>query len=112
MRRSALRGARSFSALFASGKYRSGRGFSFVHLPAPDSPTQVAVCVGRKTGHATLRNRVRRVVQESLDPLIPEISPGWRLAILPRSNFLETPAARRTTDLRAALDKAGLLKAV
>ncbi len=55
------------------------------------------------------RNRVRRVVRESLDPMIPDIRNGYFVALFPGGAFAQQSPAERGAILERVFRKARLL---
>lgn len=55
-----------------------------IALPNEMSHSRFAVGAGRSIGNAVQRNRAKRILRETIRPLIPNISAGWDMVILAR----------------------------
>ena len=79
-------------------------------LPNEMDKSRFATAAGRSTGNAVQRNRAKRILRETLRPLIPGIASGWDIVLLARkpisnAGYLETQAA-----LKSLLSRANLLE--
>lgn len=82
---------------------RLGRSFAhplivlIVHPNDLDHP-RIAVAASRHVGKAVKRNRAKRLIKASVQPLLPLISPGWDILFIARlpmshATFQETDQA-------------------
>ena len=55
-----------------------------IALPNDMDQSRFAVSAGRSIGKAVQRNQMKRILRETLRPLIPSINPGWDLVVLAR----------------------------
>jgi ribonuclease P protein component len=53
-------------------------------LPNEKDQTRIGVSAGRSIGNAVQRNRAKRILRETIRPLIPSIASGWDMVILAR----------------------------
>ena len=58
-----------------------------VALPNELGSSRFAVSAGRSVGNAVQRNRAKRLIRESVRPLISRIKPGWDILFLARSSL-------------------------
>ena len=65
---------------------------------------RVGISTSRAVGNAVQRNWAKRLLRESIRPLVSQLSPGWDLVLIAR-NRLVTTAFR---DVQAAVE--GLLR--
>ena len=49
-----------------------------------EQETRFGIVAGRSVGGAVQRNHAKRVIRESLRPLLSEITPGWDILLLAR----------------------------
>jgi ribonuclease P protein component len=90
-----------------------GKSFSHPLVILRVRPNGMATCrfgfvAGKKIGKATVRNRAKRWMRESVRPRLPMIAPGWDLILIARngaarSAFKEIDSAVEIVLRRAAL---------
>lgn len=75
-----------FQACYTRGRrFFSNRFIVFaLPRPAPDLPLRSGAGVGKKTGTATRRNRVKRLVRELFRLFGAEIGPGMDVVVVPK----------------------------
>lgn len=93
---------------------QTGKSFShpLVVLVAAENQlnqVRVGVAAGKGIGNAVVRNRSKRLIRASIDPFLPDLTPGWDVILiarrpLPKAGFWKTRAA-----LEQVLRKSGLL---
>jgi len=71
--------------------------------------TRVGITASRKVGNAVTRNRARRLLRESARHLYRETAAGWDIVLVARSALPNALQPRVESELRSALDGAGLL---
>lgn len=70
-----------------------------IALPNEMDSSRFAIAAGRSAGKAVQRNKAKRILRETLRPLIPSIASGWDIVLLARK---PTPNAGHT-EIQAAL---------
>ena len=72
--------------------------------------SRFAVSAGRSLGNAVGRNRAKRLIRESLRPLIPAISPGWDILFLARRKIVGASLDQVRAALETLLERASLVQ--
>jgi ribonuclease P protein component len=81
-----------------------------IALPNEMNQSRFAVSAGRSIGKAVQRNQMKRVLRESIRPLIPGINPGWDLVVLARKPMVNARFDEVETALIDLLTQANLLE--
>ena len=99
-----LRSTRDFQRLRAEG--RSGRSDGIVAQVGPhDGPTRLGVTVGRRTGSAVVRNRLRRRLRAAYLARGPR--EGFDVVLVGRAPVATAPFTRVEEYVRTCLAEAG-----
>ena len=93
---------------------RSGKSFAhpFVVLlvhGSESSKARVGVTAGRSVGGAVHRNRAKRLLRESMRPLLPDLQPGWDLILIARPALLSASLAEIQQVLKDLLGRARIV---
>ena len=97
-----------FRRLYAT----AGRANSYLVLYARPNHSQknrVGITVGRKLGHAVVRNRVRRRLREIYRLNEDRFIPGWDIVVVARSRCVNAEYASLETSYLSLAKKAGIL---
>jgi len=81
-----------------------------IALPNEMDKSRFGVSAGRSIGKAVQRNRAKRILRETIRPLIPNIAPGWDLVILARKPMANARFDEIGSALNSLLSKAELLE--
>lgn len=79
-------------------------------LPNQLDQIRIAVIASRSVGGAVQRNLAKRRIRSILREFLPELEPGFDLAIIARRPLLQEEYASLTQILRSLLEKAGVMK--
>ena len=93
----------------------SGQANGYLVLYARKNRTdtnRVGITVGKKLGHAVVRNRVRRRLREVYRLNEDKFQPGWDIVVVARSRAISAPFEKLTENYLAAAEKAGILLSV
>ena len=105
---SALKLNHIFRRLYATAGYANG----YLVLYARRNRTmtnRVGVTVGKKLGHAVVRNRVRRRLREVYRLNEDRFAPGWDIVVVARSRCIKADFAKLTSAYLSLAEKAGIL---
>ena len=105
---SALKLNHIFRRLYATAGYANGYLVLYARRNRT-STNRVGVTVGKKLGHAVVRNRVRRRLREVYRLHEPLFKPGWDIVVVARTRSVDAPFGKLTHAFLSLADKAGLL---
>ena len=71
---------------------------------------RVGITVGKKIGHAVVRNRVRRRLREIYRLNEDRFTPGWDIVVVARSRCIKADFCKLTYAYLSLAEKAGILK--
>ena len=106
---SALKLNHIFRRLYAT----SGHANAYLVLYARRNRTntnRVGVTVGKKLGHAVVRNRVRRRLREVYRLNEDRFLPGWDIVVVARSRCIKAEFGKLTQAYLSLAEKAGILR--
>ena len=73
---------------------------------------RVGITVGKKLGHAVVRNRARRRIREVYRLNEAKFQPGWDIVVVARSKSVTADFATLTAAFLSLAEKAGVLQEV
>ena len=106
---SALKLNHIFRRLYATSGHANG----YLVLYARRNRTgtnRVGVTVGKKLGHAVVRNRVRRRLREVYRLNEDRFAPGWDIVVVARSRCIDAEFGKLTNAYLSLAEKAGILR--
>lgn len=106
---SALKLNHIFRRLYSTTGYANG----YLVLYARRNRTQnnrVGITVGKKLGHAVVRNRVRRRLREVYRLNEGRFLPGWDIVVVARSRCIKADFGKLTQAYLSLAEKAGILR--
>ena len=106
---SALKLNHIFRRLYATSGYAN----SYLVLYARKNRTsanRVGITVGKKLGHAVVRNRVRRRLREVYRLNEQRFLPGWDIVVVARSRAISAGFPQLTKAYLSLAEKAGILR--
>ena len=106
---SALKLNHIFRRLYATSGHANG----YLVLYARRNRTatnRVGVTVGKKLGHAVVRNRVRRRLREVYRLNEDKFAPGWDIVVVARSRCIQADFGKLTNAYLSLAEKAGILR--
>ena len=71
---------------------------------------RVGVTVGKKLGHAVVRNRIRRRLREVYRLNEAQFLPGWDIVVVARSRCIRAPFSKLTHAYLSLAKEAGILQ--
>ena len=107
---SALKLNHIFRRLYATSGHANG----YLVLYAKKNRTttnRVGLTVGKKIGHAVVRNRIRRRLREIYRLNEDKFCPGWDIVVVARSRCIGADFQKLTDAYLSLAEKAGILEA-
>lgn len=98
-----------FRRLYATSGYANGHLVLYARANRSNT-NRVGITVGKKLGHAVVRNRVRRRLREVYRLNEERFAPGWDIVVVARSRCIGADFQKLTDAYLSLAQKAGLLK--
>ena len=106
---SALKLNHIFRRLYASAGHANGYLVLYARKNRMNT-NRVGVTVGKKLGHAVVRNRVRRRLREVYRLNEARFAPGWDIVVVARSRCIKADFQKLTDAYLSLAEKAGILR--
>ena len=106
---SALKLNHIFRRLYASSGHANGYLVLYARKNRMNT-NRVGVTVGKKLGHAVVRNRVRRRLREVYRLNEDRFLPGWDIVVVARSRCIDAAFDKLTLAYLSLAEKAGILR--
>jgi len=105
---SALKLNHIFRRLYATAGHANGYLVLYARKNRMNT-NRVGVTVGKKLGHAVVRNRVRRRLREVYRLNEARFAPGWDIVVVARSRCIKADFQKLTNAYLSLAEKAGIL---
>ncbi len=105
---SALKLNHIFRRLYATAGYANGCLVLYARRNRTGT-NRIGITVGKKLGHAVVRNRARRRIREVYRLNEEKFQPGWDIVVVARSRCVTTDFASLTAAFLSLAEKAGIL---
>jgi ribonuclease P protein component len=109
-RRFRLTSSTDFERVRRLGKSYAHPFIVLIALPSEVDNSRFAVAAGRSIGKAVQRNRAKRILRETLRPLIPSIASGWDMVLLARKPITTAAYPEIEAAIKTLLSRANLLE--
>ena len=106
---SALKLNHIFRRLYATSGHANGYLVLYARRNSMNT-NRVGVTVGKKLGHAVVRNRVRRRLREVYRLNESRFTPGWDIVVVARSRCISADFGKLTQAYLSLAEKAGILQ--
>ena len=106
---SALKLNHIFRRLYATSGHANGYLVLYARKNRMNT-NRVGVTVGKKLGHAVVRNRVRRRLREVYRLNEELFTPGWDIVVVARSRCISADFGKLTQAYLSLAEKAGILR--
>ena len=106
---SALKLNHIFRRLYATSGHANGYLVLYARKNRMNT-NRVGVTVGKKLGHAVVRNRVRRRLREVYRLNEDRFLPGWDIVVVARSRCIQADFGKLTQAYLSLAEKAGILR--
>jgi ribonuclease P protein component len=106
---SALKLNHIFRRLYATSGHANGYLVLYARKNRMNT-NRVGVTVGKKLGHAVVRNRVRRRLREVYRLNEERFTPGWDIVVVARSRCISADFGKLTQAYLSLAEKAGILR--
>ena len=97
-----------FQRLYRTGGQANGYLVLYARKNRTDT-NRVGITVGKKLGHAVVRNRVRRRLREVYRLNEERFQPGWDIVVVARTKAIKAPFEQLTKAYLSLAQKAGIL---
>ena len=106
---SALKLNHVFRRLYATNGFANSYLVLYARRNRSDT-NRVGITVGKKLGHAVVRNRVRRRLREIYRLNEDRFKPGWDIVVVARTRCIDADFRKLTKAYLALAEKAGILQ--
>ncbi len=98
----------AFSYVYKKGEKSSSRHLLLLYTKSR-SGMKIGISVSKKVGGAVIRNRVKRLIREGIDLVLPQVQTGYTYVIVARSTAAECDYKTICEDVKSIFEKAGKL---
>lgn len=98
----------AFSYVYKKGEKSSARHLLLLYVKSR-SGMKIGISVSKKVGGAVVRNRVKRLIREGVNQILPQIQHGHTYVIVARESASTADFYAITEDVKTIFEKAGKL---
>ncbi len=98
----------AFSYVYKKGEKSSSRHLLLLYVKSR-SGVKIGISVSKKVGGAVIRNRVKRLIREGIDCILPQVQQGYTYVVVARSTAAESDYKTMCEDVKNIFEKAGKL---
>ena len=77
-----LKKEKDFNLIFSKGKRLFSKSLTLIYLPSKE--LKIGIAVGKKHGGSVKRNRIKRLIRESIRSFTPKISQNFFFVFVPK----------------------------
>ena len=98
----------AFNYVYRKGEKSSARNLLLLYTKSR-SGIKIGISVSKKVGGAVVRNRVKRLIREGVNNILPQIKSGYTYVIVAKSTAAKWDYYAITEDVKDIFEKAGKL---
>ena len=98
----------AFNYVYRKGEKSSARNLLLLYTKSR-SGIKIGISVSKKVGGAVVRNRVKRLIREGVNNILPQIKSGYTYVIVAKSTAAKCDYYAITEDVKDIFEKAGKL---
>ena len=99
----------AFSYVYKKGEKSSARHLLLLYVKSRGNGMKVGISVSKKVGGAVVRNRVKRLIREGVNKILPQIATGYTYVIVARESAANADYYAICEDVKHIFEKAGRL---